>query len=84
MITFLTILIFIILGTAMYVILNLLKKLERLESILENNTEKYVNIYNSLKEIDLRGSFESDDEVGSTFKDIKTLIEKNIDHLNGN
>ena len=43
-----------------------------------------MNIYNSLKEIDLRGSFESDDEVGSTFKDIKTLIEKNIDHLNGN
>ena len=80
-------LIYLLLGaiiiTCGFVIWNLLQKLERFENIIEENTEIYINIYNSLKEIDSRGSFESDDEVGSTFKDIKGLIEKNINHLNG-
>ena len=66
-----------------YVIWNLLKKNERLEDIIEENTERYINIYNTLKEIDLKGAFEADDEVGSTFKEIKNIIESNVDKLNG-
>ena len=66
-----------------YIIWNLLRKNERLENIIEENTERYINIYNTLKEIDLKGAFEADDEVGSTFKEIKNIIESNVDKLNG-
>ena len=66
-----------------YIIWNLLKKNEKLEDIIEENTDKYINVYNALKEIDLRGAFEADDEVGSTFKEIKNIIESNVDKLNG-
>ena len=37
-----------------------------------------------MREIDLKGSFESDDEVGSTFQDLKNLIASNQKILNGN
>ena len=66
-----------------YIIWNLLRKNERLETMIEDNTERYINIYNTLKEIDLKGAFEADDEVGSTFKEIKNIIESNVDKLNG-
>jgi hypothetical protein len=62
---------------------NLLKKLERYEDILEENTETYIQILNAMQEIDSTGAFESDDEVGSTFTDLKNLIEKNKNVLNG-
>lgn len=66
-----------------YVIWNLLKKLERYEDILEENTTTYIQILNAMKEIDSTGAFESDDEVGSTFTDLKNLIERNQKILNG-
>jgi hypothetical protein len=31
---------------------------------------------NEMKELDIRGSFESDDEVGVVFKELKDVIEK--------
>ncbi len=62
---------------------NLIKKLETYEDMLEENTETYIQIYNAMKEIDSTGAFESDDEVGSTFTDLKNLIEKNKKILNG-
>jgi hypothetical protein len=36
-----------------------------------------------MKEIDSTGAFESDDEVGSTFSDLKNLIDRNKNVLNG-
>ena len=65
-----------------YIIWNLFNKLERFENLLEENTQRYIEIYNTLKEIDLKGAFEADDEVGTTFSEIKDLIENNIDKLN--
>ncbi len=62
---------------------NLIKKLETYEDMLEENTETYIQIYNAMKAIDSTGAFESDDEVGSTFTDLKNLIEKNKKILNG-
>lgn len=84
MITFLTIIFLLIIGTLSYVIWNLLRKLEVLETIVEENTNTYIQILNAMKEIDSTGAFESDDEVGSTFQDLKNLIEKNQRVLNGN
>ena len=80
MIYTLLILLIITLG---YVIWNLLKKLERYEDVINANTDSYIAIYNAMKEIDSTGAFESDDEVGSTFQDLKNLIANNQKILNG-
>ena len=43
----------------------------------DNNTKETLeDLLQQLKEIDLRGSFESDDEVGAVFTQIKNLIEQ--------
>lgn len=36
---------------------------------------------NDMKEIDIRGSFENDDEVGVVFKELKSIIDKNKNNL---
>ena len=65
-----------------YTTFNLLKKNERQEDILAgymsylnkiSDTIKFTD--KKLKEIDARGSFESDDEVGFFFKQIKQIQE---------
>jgi len=78
--TFLILLVF----ASGYVIWNLLKKLERYEDVIAMNTDNYIQILNAMKEIDSTGAFESDDEVGSTFQDLKNLISNNQKILNGN
>ena len=80
---FIIIILVIFLTGAGYGIYNLLNKLERYEDVIAMNTETYIQILNAMKEIDSTGAFESDDEVGSTFTDLKTLIEKNQQILNG-
>lgn len=42
----------------------------------QNTKETLEDLLQQLKEIDLRGSFESDDEVGFVFNQIKNLIEE--------
>lgn len=42
----------------------------------QNTKETLEDLLQQLKEIDLRGSFESDDEVGAVFTQIKNLIEQ--------
>ena len=74
----------IFLVAAGYAIYNLLNKLERYEDVIASNTESYIQILNAMKEIDSTGAFESDDEVGSTFQDLKNLIANNQKILNGN
>jgi hypothetical protein len=73
----------IFLAVAGYAIYNLLNKLERYEDVIAENTNNYIQILNAMKEIDSTGAFESDDEVGSTFTDLKNLIDKNQKILNG-
>ena len=34
-----------------------------------------LNLYQRLKDADIRGSFESDDEVGASFKEILSIVE---------
>ena len=81
----LIIIIFLILclAAAGYAIYNLLNKLERYEDVIATNTDNYIQILNAMKEIDSTGAFESDDEVGSTFQDLKNLIANNQKILNG-
>lgn len=62
---------------------NLFRKTERLEKIADKQ-EEYINAFSELikqsaiklKEIDERGSFESDDEIGWFFEGIKQIQNK--------
>ena len=59
-----------------YALVNLLKKYEKLESEVEDLEETFLKAYLKMKEIDDRGAFASDDEVGSVFDDLKDVIYK--------
>tara|TARA_X000000368_G_C22440157_1_gene454349 strand:- start:38 stop:301 length:264 start_codon:yes stop_codon:yes gene_type:complete len=57
---------------------NLLKQNERLEDDLIGTINGVVQTVNDanekMKQADIRGSFESDDEVGSVFKELKRIV----------
>ncbi len=61
---------------------SLLTKIEELEDVIteyelrdELTKEGLESMLAQMREIDLKGSFESDDEVGSVFKQLKKIIE---------
>ena len=64
----------ILLGTSGYVIWNLNRKLEHLESWVESFIVRIGETYNNLMDVDSTGHFEADDEVGSIFEGIKSII----------
>tara|TARA_Y100000996_G_scaffold125636_1_gene95006 strand:- start:113 stop:364 length:252 start_codon:yes stop_codon:yes gene_type:complete len=57
---------------------NLTRKVERLETWIENYAQRIQDTQDVLKEIDNKGSFEADDEIGVVF----TSIKESIDELN--
>jgi len=61
-----------------YVIFNLTKKTERLETWVEDYAQRAIDTQETLKEIDDKGNFEADDEVGVIF----TAIKETVDELN--
>ena len=65
---------FIVRGT------QLVKQIETIANDMDNLNELSIGtlekMYSDMKEIDIRGSFESDDEVGVVFKELKDTIEK--------
>ena len=64
----------IALVTSGYVIWNLNRKLEHLESWVESFIVRIGETYNNLMDVDSTGHFEADDEVGSIFEGIKSII----------
>ena len=60
--------------TSCYVIWNLTTKLESIEDWVSDFIDTIEKIQTELKEIDYRGSFESDDETGAIFEQIKLTI----------
>ena len=65
-----------------YVIWNLFRKTELLETWVEQFTQRIQSAQNALKEVDSQGYFESDDEVGSVFARIKEIVD-DLDNLKG-
>ena len=57
-----------------YVIWNLNRKTEMLETWVENFTESVTQIEGDLNVIDQRGHFKADDEVGTIFEQIKETV----------
>ena len=59
-----------------YIIFNILKKLEKYEDFVETETRRNEALLEALRQIDSREMFEKDDEVGSIFYQIKETIER--------
>ena len=59
-----------------YIVWNLMKKIEQLEDWVENYTEKIHRAYSEMKLLDDRGIFEADDEVGDVFSKLKNVTEQ--------
>ena len=57
-----------------YVIWNLIRKTELLETWIENFSDRVSQVQSDLNDIDSTGHFESDDEIGSIFDSIKDII----------
>ena len=57
-----------------YVIWNLTRKTELLETWIENFGDKVSQVQDDLTAIDSTGHFEADDEVGTIFDSIKDII----------
>ncbi len=68
----------IVLGIAVltegYVIWNLTRKTELLETWIEDFSDRIAQVQQELSDIDSTGHFESDDEIGSIFDSIKDII----------
>ena len=71
---------YIILGiislTLSYVVFNLTRKVERLETWIENYAQRIQDTQQVLKEIDSKGTFEADDEIGVVFTAIKEAVDE--------
>ena len=65
-----------------YIIWNLNTKQEILETWIEDFIQTIEKVNIELEQIDYLGSFESDDETGSIFEQIKTII-KQLDKFRG-
>ena len=65
-----------------YVIWNLIRKTELLETWVEDFTQRIETVQTDLKVIDQRGAFKADDEVGTIFEQIKETINE-LDNLIG-
>ena len=57
-----------------YIIWNLTRKTEMLETWVEDFTQTIDTVQSDLKKIDYKGSFESDDETGIIFEQIKETV----------
>tara|TARA_Y100000592_G_C5347978_1_gene257477 strand:+ start:486 stop:740 length:255 start_codon:yes stop_codon:yes gene_type:complete len=59
-----------------YVIFNLIRKVEKLETWIEDYAQRVKDTKNVLSEIDDKGTFEADDEIGVVFKSIKETVDE--------
>ena len=57
-----------------YIIWNLTRKTELLETWIEDFSDRIADVQQELSDIDSTGHFESDDEIGAIFEGIKDVI----------
>ena len=71
----LSILLTVVITTAFFVIRNLIKQTERLEDFITKQSEAIVACGARLKQLDEKGSFHADDEIGFFFKSVEEIQE---------
>jgi|TARA_Y100000033_G_C2662093_1_gene70033 hypothetical protein len=57
-----------------YIVWNLMRKTEMLETWIEDFNDVIISVNDELKVIDSMGSFETDDETGTIFKQIQETV----------
>tara|TARA_R100000030_G_scaffold34888_1_gene26048 strand:- start:29 stop:289 length:261 start_codon:yes stop_codon:yes gene_type:complete len=57
-----------------YIVWNLMRKTEMLETWIEDFNDVIISVNDELKVIDSMGSFEADDETGTIFKQIQQTV----------
>ena len=62
--------------TLSYIVFNLTRKVERLETWIEDYAQRIQDTQQVLKEIDSKGTFEADDEIGVIFTSIKEAVDE--------
>jgi hypothetical protein len=89
MLEFLSILFFILLSLSIYINIRQMLKHEKLEEIVlnkQNFIDKFSDVVkvNSerLNEIDSKGSFATDDEIGFFFNDLKKINDEIVEFIN--
>ncbi len=73
----------IIVFTEGYIIWNLNRKTELLETWIEDFSDRVTRVQQELKDIDSTGHFEADDEIGSIFDSIKEVVNELNDLTEG-
>ena len=71
----LSIILAIVITAAFFVIRNLLKQAERLEDFITKQSEAIQACDKRLKELDQKGSFYADDQIGFFFKEVEKIQE---------
>jgi len=66
-----------------YVIWNLTRKTELLETWVEDFTDRVNRVQQELSDIDSTGHFEADDEIGTIFSSIKEVVNELNDFVEG-
>ena len=61
---------------------NLTRKVERLETWIEDYAQRVIDTKTTLDVIDSEGSFESDDEIGTVYQGIKDTVNELTDITN--
>ena len=70
------ILLSVIIITLGWTTFNLTRKVERLETWIEDYAQRIKDTKQVLEEIDAKGSFEADDEIGVIFTSIKEAVDE--------
>ena len=71
----LSVILTLVITTAFFVIRNLIKQTERLEDFITKQSEAIVACGNRLKNLDQKGTFHADDEIGFFFKAVEEIQE---------
>ena len=71
----LSIILAVVITTSFFVIRNLIKQTERLEDFITKQSEAIVVCGNKLKDLDQKGTFHADDEIGFFFKAVEEIQE---------
>mgnify|MGYP003625087010 CR=1 FL=1 len=71
----LSIILAIVLTASFFIVRNLIKKNERLEDFITTQSEAITTCDKRLKELDHKGSFIADDEIGFFFKEVEKIQE---------
>ena len=73
----------------LYIVWNLLRKVERLEDdvdesndVIDSSNKSFKNALARMKEVDRLGSFEADDESGFIYKEIQSALDKLNNEIN--